>query len=108
MYQTVLGIDVSKNKFNAALLREDKYKHKVFPNNPDGFNTLISWLQRQGVKSLHICMEATGVYSEPLAQYLHDRGYTVSVVNPAMIKGFSRSELQRSKTDKRDVESNRI
>jgi transposase len=99
----VLGIDVSKNKFNVALLREGKYKHKAFPNNSRGFEQLYKWLRGHDVKELHACMESTGVYGEELAEYLHDQGFRVSVVNPARIKGFAQSELIRSKTDKVDA-----
>ena len=48
-------------------------------------------------------MEATGVYGEALATFLCDLGYYVCVVNPAKIKGFSRGELTRTKTDKADA-----
>ena len=47
-------------------------------------------------------MEATNTYWEDITQYLHDQGYTVSVVNPARIKGHAMSQLKRSKTDKLD------
>lgn len=100
---SVLGIDVSRNRFNAALLKGGKYKHKVFPNNRDGFVRLSDWLVALGVKELHACMESTGVYWEELAGYLYDQGFGVSVVNPARIKGFAQSELARSKTDKADA-----
>jgi transposase len=103
MNKSVLGIDISKNKFNIALLRADKYKHKVFSNNIGGFIKLEQWLHKQDVKQFHACMEATGVYGETLAEYLYDNGFKVSVINPAMIKGFAQSELIRSKTDKIDA-----
>lgn len=99
----ILGIDVSKNKFDAALLREGKYRHKAFPNNSRGFEQLTDWLRGLGVKELHACMESTGIYGEELAEHLHDRGFKVSIVNPARIKGFAQSELIRSKTDKVDA-----
>ncbi len=99
----ILGVDISKAKFNVSLLKEDKYKHKSFVNNPEGFKELKRWLERQGVEEAHACMESTGVYGEALAEYLYDSGYKVSVVNPARIKGFARSELLRSKTDKVDA-----
>lgn len=99
----VLGIDVSKSKFDVALLRGGKHKHKKFSNDTEGFEALCGWLGKQGVQSLHACMESTGVYGEGLGEYLHDIGFDVSVVNPARIKGFSQSELIRSKTDKVDA-----
>lgn len=99
----ILGIDISKKSFNVALLRDDKYKHKKFSNDLEGFNQLSRWLDRYGVTDLHGCMESTSVYWEALAEYLYDKGYKVSVVNPARIKGYAQGELIRSKTDKVDA-----
>jgi transposase len=48
-------------------------------------------------------MEATGAYSQPLADFLVAKGYPVSVVNPAKIKAYAKSELSRAKTDKADA-----
>jgi transposase len=48
-------------------------------------------------------MEATGTYGDDLATYMHDVGHTVSIVNPARIKGFAQSELLRTKNDKIDA-----
>jgi len=38
-----------------------------------------------------------------LAIFLHEAGHTVSMVNPARVKGFAQSELIRTKTDKIDA-----
>jgi transposase len=54
------------------------------------------------VACLHACLEATGSHGDELALYLHEAGHTVSIVNPARIKGFAQSELIRTKTDKID------
>jgi len=35
-------------------------------------------------------MEATGVYSLPLAEFMVNQGYAVSLMNPAKIKAFAR------------------
>jgi transposase len=48
-------------------------------------------------------MEATGAYSLPLADFLVNQGYFVSMVNPAKIHSFAKSELSRAKTDKADA-----
>jgi transposase len=47
-------------------------------------------------------MEAANSYWEALATWLHAHGYTVSVVNPARIKGYAQATMQRNKTDKLD------
>jgi transposase len=99
----VLGIDISKQKFDAALLIGGKLKHKSCKNSPEGFEGLSQWLRKQGVECLHACLEATGSYGDELALYLHDAGHTVSIVNPARIKGFAQSELLRTKNDKMDA-----
>jgi transposase len=103
MENNILGVDISKKTFDVALLREGKFKHKKFSNTEAGFKELSVWLERLKVSAFHACMEATGTYGEALAQYLYDAGFTVSVVNPARIKGFAQGELMRTKTDKSDA-----
>jgi transposase len=103
MSLTILGIDVAKQKFDVALLSDGKTKHKTCKNSTEGFEILMVWLEKKGVQKVHACLEATGNYGEDLAIYLHEAGHTVSIVNPARIKGFAQSELIRTKTDKIDA-----
>lgn len=103
MSEAILGIDIAKQKFDVALLNNGKIKHKTLNNNKEGFVTLSQWLQKQGIEYVHACLEATGTYGDDLATYLHDAGNTVSMVNPARIKGFAQSELIRTKNDKVDA-----
>ena len=98
----VLGIDVSKLKLACAVLLNGKYKSKTIANTPAGFDVLWSWLERFNSLPEHVCLEATGAYGEDVATFLHDRGLTVSIVNPAWVKGFAQSEGLRTKTDKVD------
>ena len=97
MSVSVLGIDISKQKFDAALLVDGKVKHKTCKNSADGFAMLMLWLEKQGVSKVHACLEATGNYGDDLALSLHDAGHIVSIVNPARIKGFAQSELVRTR-----------
>jgi transposase len=100
-----LGIDVAKAKLDCALrLLDGKYKHKVFDNHQNGFTALTEWLGKHGAANAHVCMEATGVYWEAVAEFLADKGKTVSVINPAQIKAFGASRLVRTKTDKVDAQ----
>jgi transposase len=103
MLVTVLGIDIAKQKFDVALLLDGKTKQKVCKNSVEGFETLMVWLEKQGIQKVHACLEATGNYGEDLAICLHEAGHMVSIVNPARIKGFAQSELIRTKTDKVDA-----
>lgn len=100
----ILGIDISKAKFDVALMVANKIKKThVFENTPDGFTALSNWLVKQNIVTVAACMEATGSYGEALATYLYDQGFAVSVVNPAQIKSFSGAQLMRAKTDKTDA-----
>ncbi len=99
----VLGIDIAKLSFDAALLIDTKYYCKKFGNSPTGFNKLVNWLSSKKISSAHICMEATGKYGLMLAEWLSERGFVVSIVNPASIKGFAQSQLTRTKTDTSDA-----
>lgn len=100
----ILGIDISKLKFDVALMVNGKIKKThIFDNTAEGFKMLSSWLLKQGIGNVAACMEATGCYGEALATYLHDQGFAVSVVNPAQIKSFSGAQLKRVKTDKADA-----
>jgi len=99
-----LGIDVAKAKLDCALrLPNGKIRAKVIPNSPEGFTQLLSWLNSHQALSPHVCMEATGIYWEEVAQCLATAGLTVSVINPAQIKAYSTSRLIRSKTDTVDA-----
>lgn len=98
-----LGIDVSKDKFDITLIDEKKKHHyKALGNNSKGYEKLSRWLEKHKVTKLHVCLEATNIYWEEIALYLHGKGYQVSVVNPSRIKGFAQSQMRRSKTDKID------
>lgn len=101
----VVGIDVSKQKLDLALLMNGKIKSKVVANTPAGFNQLHDWLTERGAQPTHahLCMEATGPYSEAVALALVEQGWPVSVVNPARIKGYAQGELTRNKTDRADA-----
>jgi transposase len=104
MNSIILGVDISKETFDVALLIKHKVKTKKFDNNKKGFSDLKQWLKGKEVYTAHVCMESTGCYGTKLAQYLYDNKFKVSVVNPARIKGFSMSKLSRVKTDKADCQ----
>lgn len=101
----IVGIDVAKRKLDIALLVNGKIKSKVFDNTPSGYTLLQQWLRTRGATEshTHLCMEATGPYSEAVAIALVEAGWRVSIVNPARIKGFAQGELARNKTDRADA-----
>ena len=101
--QSVLGIDVSKDKIDIMLISDQGQRHKVYTNDPSGYKQLQHWLVLQRAGQVHACLEATGQYGDGIAEYLYEQGHLVSVVNPARIKRYGESKLHRNKTDKADA-----
>lgn len=105
MDNAVLGIDIAKAKVVMTLLTPDgKRRRKTCANTAAGFEELAAWLARQHVTRVHACLEATGTYGDAVATWLHDAGHRVSIVNPAIIHAYARTQLTRSKTDQIDAD----
>ena len=102
-----IGVDVSKKKLDVALITaQGKYRCKVFDNDGVGFKAFLDWIKVHVPEgAAQVCMEATGVYHEALANFLFDNQVTVFVVNPLRVKRFVESEGLRNKTDEGDAKA---
>jgi len=106
----VVGIDISKDEFHACIkvLTESgivKIKGtRTFANDYQGFELFLRWVldRQKGVGSLSFVMEATGVYFEDLAYFLHSKDKLVSVVLANKVKNYAKSLNVKTKTDKVD------
>jgi len=99
-----LGIDISKMTLDVVLLRPGQDAQAAsYANSAAGFKKLTKWLRKRNAGRVHACLEATGLYGDEVALFLHDEGHTVSIVNPARIKAYAASQLQRNKTDRLDA-----
>jgi len=104
MNKPILGIDVSKESLDVHLIFRNQSKSAVFENSPIGHKRLICWLKRRcGQEQVHACMEATGMYAFPIAERLYEAKQQVSVINPARISAYAKSQLARNKTDQIDA-----
>ncbi len=89
-----VGIDVASATFTSAIGRgaNDRWQKEVhpstFPNEYDSFSKYLKWLGEQGVRpdNCVICLEATGVYGEVLADFLLVNRYPVVVEAPLKVK----------------------
>ena len=95
-YTEIYGVDISKDVFDVM---NTQGVHQQFSNTLKGFKGFIKLV----FKGSLIVMEATGYYHYCLAQYLYEKGYTVSVVNPLSVKRFIQMKLSKVKTDKSDA-----
>lgn len=106
----IIGIDVSKDTLYVALAeskdaRNDKViaSHK-FANNETGFKLFVDWMKKRKADAGTVClMEATGVYHEHLADWLHRHGVTVVIELPNKIKHYAKCLNVKTKNDKVDA-----
>lgn len=105
-----LGIDVSKLNLSLSLgflsetlVKEFKSRPDV-PNDVSGYKELLKWLNKSVDSNVEllVVMEATGVYHQGIAHYLHGQGYAVCVMQSGRVKRYAQSLDQRSKTDALD------
>ena len=102
--QSVIGIDVSKEKLDVCALFDGKSRKKIVDNSVPGFKSLRNWISKNNIDDPHFCMESTGCYSEGVAEFFHKLEFKVSLVNPLQIKAFRNTKLIRQKTDSVDAQ----
>ena len=100
-----VGSDVSKGKSMIAVMRP--LGEMVIPPFEVGHTDaeLCELSRRLGglEGETRIVMEATGNYHLPVASFLYDSGFYVSVVNAMLVHGYGNNNLRRVKTDKKDA-----
>ena len=105
MKMNSVGIDASKGKSTVAVIRPGG---EVFIP-PFDVNHTISELSalterlRSLDGELHVVIESTGNYHAPIAWWLHNAGFRVSVLNPMLTRGYGNNSLHWAKTDKWDA-----
>lgn len=100
-----VGIDVSKGKSTVAILRPFGEivvsPFDVF-HNPKELGELVTLLKSLDGET-KVVMEYTGNYYLPIAQFLHNNGFFVSVINAILIHDYGNKSLRKAKTDKKDA-----
>ena len=110
MKKIFIGIDFSKEKFDATVIKAEgvmecaQRQHEVFDNKVSGFRRLLRWVKsvvdEQDASLWLFCGENTGGYSKALCNFLYGSGYDMWLENALSIKRSS--ALQRVKSDKAD------
>ena len=110
MKKIFIGIDFSKEKFDATVIKAEgvmecaQRQHEVFDNKVSGFRRLLRWVKsvvdEQDSSLWLFCGENTGGYSKALCNFLYGSGYDMWLENALSIKRSSAQ--QRVKSDKAD------
>jgi len=67
-----VGIDISKLRFDVAVLMDGRYQHQHFNTTPSGFSQLSKWVSAFKHPA-YFCLEATGIYGLALAKHLAEK-----------------------------------
>ena len=100
-----LGIDIGKHNHVASLMDEQGkviFKAFSFPNTTKGGDALLGKLGQytNDTAMVDVGLEATGHYWLALYAFLHERSYTLHVINPIQIDGWRKGvEIRKRKTD---------
>ena len=102
-----LGIDISKDKFDAYCVDVNGEKQFYLSCSMDraGFEKLVGHMDNLSIpkENLLIGMESTACYHMNLFSFLLAGGYTAVVINPLLIANFVKMQLRKTKTDKKDA-----
>lgn len=100
-----VGIDISKGKSTVCILKPygeivcSPFEVQHTDKELNSLHDLLSKIDGE----IRIVMEATGIYHLPILSYLQDKGYFVSVINPYVMKKFSKdNNIRGAKTDRLD------
>lgn len=95
-----VGIDVAKASLQVCVLTSP-VQQQAFANTKTGWKALDHYLSQWD--EVWVALEATGTYGNGVTHYLFAAHYRVSVINPARIKAYSKSQMKRHKTDTIDA-----
>jgi transposase len=99
MENTIIGIDVSKDRLDVAVRPSGEVF--VVERNAAGLEELVARLK--GLSPHIVALEATGGFETIAAAALASAGLPVVIVNPAQVRSFAKAINQRAKTDPIDA-----
>jgi transposase len=95
----MIGIDVSKDKLDVYI--EGGTEVRTYNNTVHIVGQLTKELQK--LPGAHVAMEATGGYEQLSARIFAAAGIAVSIVNPARVRAFAKSQGTQAKNDALDA-----
>ncbi len=106
-----VGIDVAKDKHDCLISNSDgEILFHVFTISNDliGFSLLLQRMQSctNNPEAIKIGLEATGHYSNNIADFLANKNYHLFIINPLHTSLYKKSQsFRKTKTDKADAQS---
>jgi transposase len=101
-----VGADIAANSIQLEWVEVSSQQREqlTIQHKQGDYRKVVKRLTQQtAAAEIQVVMEATGSYWMAFAEYLHQAGMVVSVLNPIQSAHFAQMLLQRTKTDRADA-----
>lgn len=104
--QLYVGADIAAQSIQIDWMDKANQQHhqlSIKQQKRDYARLVKQLIGQAAAEHIQVVLEATGNYWLAFAEYLHQAGLVVSVLNPVQAKHFAQAKLQRTKTDRVDA-----
>ena len=104
--QYYVGVDIAKYTHYASIISQDGEiieEAFKFENNIEGFNLLLSKINKFNKNDILIGFESTAHYAENLSHFLLNLNYNLGLINPLQTSSLRKLNIRKAKNDKIDT-----
>jgi len=104
-YRLYIGVDVSKESFTVCIKNPNGKTvfQGSFPQSLEGFQDFLNTVNNLSTEPVIVGMESTSIYYLNLFSFLLENGINTVIINPSVIKNFSKLGIRDAKSDRKDA-----
>jgi transposase len=104
-YRLYIGVDVSKESFTVCIKNPNGKTvfQGSFPQSLEGFQDFLNTVNNLSTEPVIVGMESTSIYYLNLFFFLLENGINTVIINPSVIKNFSKLGIRDAKSDRKDA-----
>jgi len=104
-YRLYIGVDVSKESFTVCIKNPNGKTvfQGSFPQSLEGFQDFLNTVNNLSPEPVIVGMESTSIYYLNLFSFLLENGINTVIINPSVIKNFSKLGIRDAKSDRKDA-----
>lgn len=104
-YRLYIGVDVSKESFTVCIKNPNGKTvfQGSFPQSLEGFQDFLNTVNNLSPDPVIVGMESTSIYYLNLFSFLLENGINTVIINPSVIKNFSKLGIRDAKSDRKDA-----
>jgi len=104
-HRLYIGVDVSKESFTVCIKNPNGKTvfQGSFPQSLEGFQNFLNTVNNLSTDPVIVGMESTSIYYLNLFSFLLEKGINTVIINPSVIKNFSKLGVRDAKSDRKDA-----